>query len=71
MIAHGPTSYAVGQLVECSDAFTSAIGVHFAARSHFVVEIGGQTAGRSIKLRSCGPDASIVWISDGLFLVQE
>lgn len=64
------TSYEVGEKVTCSKAFTSPIGTHFPAGSVFTVEIGGETAGRSIALRAdqCG---SRVWISDGLFLVAD
>lgn len=71
MNSRSPSSYEVGDKVACSGAFTSPIGVHFRAGSVFTVEIGGQTAGRSIALRSDGPDASRVWISDGLFLAHE
>jgi hypothetical protein len=63
-------TYQVGDKVTCGAAFTSPIGVHFPRGTVFTVEIGGHTAGRSIKLRAdrCG---SVAWISDGLFLVSE
>lgn len=61
------TTYIVGQRVTNSTAFTSPIGTYFPRGTLFTVEIGGDTGGRSIKLRAdqCG---SVVWISDGLFL---
>lgn len=60
----------VGQRIRCDSAFTSPIGTHFPAGTVFVVAIGGQTGGRSIKLHAerCG---SVAWISDGLFLTKE
>lgn len=65
------TSYQVGEQVQTPTGFTSPIGVQFRAGATFAVEIGGETAGRSIALRSNGPDASRVWISDGLFLTSD
>lgn len=65
------THYEVGERVVVAHAFTSPIGCHFAAGSSFTVELGGFTAGRSIRLRSDGPDASVVWISDGWLLVAD
>lgn len=64
------TRYEVGEQVTNTTAFVSPIGAYFAAGSVFTVEIGGETAGRSIALRAaiCG---SRVWISDGLFLIDE
>jgi len=62
-------TYNVGDKVTNSHAFTSPIDTHFPAGTMFTVEIGGETAGRSIALRAdrCG---SRVWISDGLFLTK-
>ena len=64
------TTYSVGDKITFSSAFTSPIGTHFPRGTVFTVEIGGTTAGRSIKLRAdrCG---SVAWISDGLVLVSE
>lgn len=63
------TSFAIGDKVTNDSAFTSPIGTHFPKGTAFTVEVGGQTAGRSIKLRAdrCG---SVAWISDGLFLAN-
>ena len=71
VVASSPTSYAVGDKVTTREGFTSPIGIHYPAGTVFTVEIGGQTAGRSIALRCDGPCASRAWISDGLFLAAE
>lgn len=62
--------YNVGDKVTTRTAFTTPIGRHVKAGESFTVEIGGTTAGRSIKLHA-DLDGSVVWISDGLFLVSE
>jgi hypothetical protein len=63
-------SYVAGDKVSNRSAFTSPIGTYFPAGTIFTVEIGGESGGRSIKLRSdrCG---SVAWISDGWFLTME
>lgn len=64
------TYYNVGDKVTSSSAFVSPIGTFFPKGSTFTVRLGGETGGRSIQLIAdqCG---SVVWISDGLFLVDE
>lgn len=64
------THYTAGERITIPVSFTSPIGCWFSAGSTFIVEIGGETGGRSIKLRAerCG---SVVWISDGVLLVAE
>jgi hypothetical protein len=62
--------YNVGDKIITRKAFTTPIGRHIKAGEILTVVIGGTTAGRSIKL-SADLDGSVVWISDGLFLVHD
>jgi hypothetical protein len=60
-----------GQIIACERAFFTPLGVFFQAGHTFrvgPVDVEGQL---NVRCYSTAPDASCVWVADGLFLTDE